>query len=59
VLYLLIYGFPKSCGTVVNTGIYLRIKYVRLLLKLELYKVITLVLQFITKSLTVFTQYIL
>jgi len=44
-------------GACVNFGAYVRIKHVILLLKLKLYKVITLLLYFIVRSVTVFTQY--
>ena len=46
-------------GARVNFGAYVSIKHVILLLKLELYKVITLLLYLIVRSVTVFTQYIL
>jgi hypothetical protein len=43
-------------GAYVNFGAYVSIKRVILLLKLKIYKVITLLLYFIVRSVTVFTQ---
>jgi hypothetical protein len=44
-------------GARVNFGAYVSIKHVILLLKLKLYKVITRLLYFIVRSVTVFTQH--
>ena len=44
-------------GACFNFGAYLSMKLVRLLLKLKLNKFVTLLLYFIMRSVTVFTQY--